>query len=41
MSLSDPRIGSQIGEYNVDAQRIAMRPVFCRVILSGYLEDVP
>ncbi|OLD24490.1 MAG: hypothetical protein AUJ04_09090 [Acidobacteria bacterium 13_1_40CM_3_55_6] len=30
-----------IGEYNVDAQRIAMRPVFCRVILSGYLEDVP
>src|SRR5207244_12561271 len=30
-----------IGEYNVDAQRIAMRPVFCRVIVSGYLEDVP
>jgi hypothetical protein len=30
-----------IGEYNVDAQRIALRPVFCRVTLSGYLEDVP
>ena len=30
-----------LGEYNVDPQKIATRPVFCRVTLSGYLEDLP
>lgn len=30
-----------LGEYNVEPQKIVTRPVFCRVTLSGYLEDVP
>jgi hypothetical protein len=28
-----------LGEYNVAPQKIITRPVFCRVTLSGYLED--
>jgi hypothetical protein len=30
-----------LGEYNVPAEKIVTRPVYCRVTLSGYLEDVP
>jgi hypothetical protein len=30
-----------LGEFNVLPQKIVTRPVYCRVTLSGYLEDVP
>ena len=30
-----------IGEFNVNPEKIVRRPVFCRLVLSGYLEDAP